>query len=158
MLKLSLKKAKITPISKWDIYQGNILYDDYLFLLEYNWFTMLLVLLYSKINQSYIHKKRNEVLVAHSCPTHCNLMECSSPGSSVHGILNVKILEWVVLPFSRGSSQPRNWTHVFPHCRQILYHLSHQKNSYIYIYPLFFRFFSHIGHYRVCRRVPCAIQ
>ena len=158
MLKLSLKRAKITPISKWDIYQGNILYDDYLFLLEYNWFTMLLVLLYSKINQSYTNKKWNEVLVAHSCSTHCNLMECGSPGSSVHGILNVKILEWVVLPFSRVSSQPRNWTHVFLHCRQILYHLSHQKNSYIYIYPLFFRFFSHIGHYRVCRRVPCALQ
>ena len=35
-------------------------------------------------------------------------MDCSSPGSSVHGILQARILEWVVIPFSRGSSQPRD--------------------------------------------------
>ena len=43
----------------------------------------------------------------HSCPTLCNSMNCSPPGSSVHGILQARILEWVVMPFSRGSSQPR---------------------------------------------------
>ena len=47
------------------------------------------------------------------CPTFCDLMDCSPPGFSVHGILQARILEWVVMPFSRGSSQPRDQTCVF---------------------------------------------
>ena len=39
-------------------------------------------------------------------------MDCNPPGSSVHGILQARILEWVAIPFSRGSSQPRDWTQV----------------------------------------------
>ena len=39
-------------------------------------------------------------------------MDCSPPGSSVHGILQVRILKWVATPFSRGSSWPRDWTQV----------------------------------------------
>ena len=39
-------------------------------------------------------------------------MDCSQPGSSVHGILQARILEWVAILFSRGSSQPRDWTQV----------------------------------------------
>ena len=50
--------------------------------------------------------------VTHSCPTLCNPMNCNLPGSSVHGILQVRILEWVAIPFSRGSSQPRDQTQV----------------------------------------------
>ena len=42
----------------------------------------------------------------------CDSMDCSLPGSSVHGILQVRILEWVAISFSRGSSQPRNRTQV----------------------------------------------
>ena len=42
----------------------------------------------------------------------CDAMDCSPPGSSVHGILQARILEWVAIPFSRGSSQPRDRTHV----------------------------------------------
>ena len=45
-----------------------------------------------------------KVLVARSCPTLCDPMDCSLPGSSVHGILQAKMLEWVVILFSRGSS------------------------------------------------------
>ena len=44
------------------------------------------------------------VLVAQSCPTLCDPMDCSPPGSSVHEILQARILEWVAIPFSRGSS------------------------------------------------------
>ena len=44
-------------------------------------------------------------LVAQSCPTLCDSRDCSLPGSSVHGILQARILEWVVMPSSRGSSQ-----------------------------------------------------
>ena len=50
------------------------------------------------------------VLVAQSCPTLCNPMDCSPPGSSVHGILQTRIMEWVAIPFSRGFSQPRGQT------------------------------------------------
>ena len=46
--------------------------------------------------------------VTQLCPTLCNPMDGSPPGSSVHGILQARILEWVAIPFSRGSSQPRD--------------------------------------------------
>ena len=51
-------------------------------------------------------------LVAQSCPTLCDPMDCSPPGSSVHGILQARILEWVAISFSRGSSLPRDQTRV----------------------------------------------
>ena len=50
------------------------------------------------------------VLVTQSCPTLCNPIDCSLPGSSVHGILQARILGWVASPLSRGSSQPRDRT------------------------------------------------
>ena len=50
--------------------------------------------------------------VAQSCPTLCDPVDCSPPGSSVHGVLQARILEWVAISFSRGSSRPRNRTHV----------------------------------------------
>ena len=53
-----------------------------------------------------------KVLVTQSCLTLCNTMDCSLPGSSVHGILQAKILEWVAISFSRGASQPRDQTWV----------------------------------------------
>ena len=52
------------------------------------------------------------VLVAQSCPFLCNPMDCSPPGSSIHGILQARILKWVAISFSRGSSQPRDQTQV----------------------------------------------
>ena len=63
--------------------------------------------------------------VIQSCPTLCNHMDCSLPGSSVHGVLQARILEWVAIPFSRRSStQESNWG--LPHYRQILYQMSYQ--------------------------------
>ena len=50
--------------------------------------------------------------VAQSCPTFCDPMNCSLPGSFVHGILQARILEWVTISFSRWSSQPRDQTQV----------------------------------------------
>ena len=47
-----------------------------------------------------------------SCPTLCNPMDCSPQGSSVHGILEARILEWVPMPSSRRFLQPRDWTNV----------------------------------------------
>ena len=57
----------------------------------------------------------------------CHPMDCGLPGSFVHGILQTRILEWVVIPFSRESCQPRDWTHVsYVSCigRPVLYHLA----------------------------------
>ena len=53
-----------------------------------------------------------KVKVAKFCPTFCDPMDCSLPGSSVCGILQASILEWVAIPFSRASSQPRDQTGV----------------------------------------------
>ena len=53
------------------------------------------------------------VLVTLSCLTLCDPMDCRPPGSSVYGILHTRILEQATIPFSRGSSQPRNWIRVF---------------------------------------------
>ena len=54
----------------------------------------------------------HQVLVIQLCPTLCNPIDCSPPGSSVHGIFQARILEWVVMPFSRVSSWPRGQTQV----------------------------------------------
>ena len=63
--------------------------------------------------------------VAQSCLTLCGTMDCSLPGSSVHGIFQAIVLEWTAIFFSREfptqGSNP-----ALPHCRQTLYHLSHQ--------------------------------
>ena len=48
--------------------------------------------------------------VTQSCPTLCDPMDCSLPGFSIHGIFQARILEWVAISFSRGSSQPRDRT------------------------------------------------
>ena len=50
--------------------------------------------------------------VVQSCPTLCNSVDCSLPGFSVHGILQVRVLEWVTISFSRRSSRPRDQTQV----------------------------------------------
>ena len=56
--------------------------------------------------------ERKESEVAQSCPTLCDPMGCSLPGSSVHGIFQAIVLEWIAISFSRGSSQPRDRTWV----------------------------------------------
>ena len=72
-----------------------------------------------------------------SCPTLCDPMDCSPPGSSVRGIVQVRILEWVAMPSSRGFFQPRDQTCIsYISClgRRVLYHLHHlgscQKHSF----------------------------
>ena len=55
---------------------------------------------------------KSESEVAQSCPTLFNPMDCSLPGSSLHGILQARVLEWVAISFSRGTSQPRDQTWV----------------------------------------------
>ena len=61
----------------------------------------------------YIHTRACEnAQLLQLCPTVCDLRDCSLPNSSVHGILQARILKWVAMPFSRESSQSRDWTHI----------------------------------------------
>ena len=68
----------------------------------------------SKLSFSHkkIHRERKKSEVAQLCPILCNPMDCSLPGSSVHGLFQARVLESVAISFSRGSSQPRDWTWV----------------------------------------------
>ena len=59
---------------------------------------------------------KGESEVAQSCPTLCDPVDCSLPGSSVHGIFQARVLEWIVISFSRGFSQGLNSGLL--HCRQ----------------------------------------
>ena len=64
------------------------------------------------------------VSVAQRCLTFCSPMDCSPPGSSVHGILQARILDWVAISSCRGASRSKNRTHMsYGSCagRQILY-------------------------------------
>ena len=53
-----------------------------------------------------VYKVKVKVLVTQLCPTLCNPMYCSLPGSSVHGLLQARILEWVIMSFSRDLPNP----------------------------------------------------
>ena len=80
------------------------------------------------ISPAYVSEKV-KVLVAQSCLTLWNSVDCSLPASSVCGILQARIVEWVAIPFSRGSYWPRDQ---ILHCNQILYHLNHQGSPQLY--------------------------
>jgi len=79
--------------------------------------------------------------VAQSCPTLCDSMDCSRPGSSVHWVFQA-ILVWVAISFFRGSSWPRDQTHISCINRQILYHWATWETLFLHItdklYLLFF--------------------
>ena len=63
-------------------------------------------------NLSPVFESEVKVLAAQLCPILCEFMDCTPPGFSVYGILQARILEWVAISSSRGSSQCRNWTQV----------------------------------------------
>ena len=60
----------------------------------------------------HTHTHIHKTVVTQSCPTLWDPMDCRPPGSSVHGILQARILEWLAISFSRGSSWPRNQTQI----------------------------------------------
>ena len=67
-------------------------------------------------------------MCAQSCPTLCGPMDCNPPGSSVYGIFQARILEWMAMPSSRAFSQFRDQTHVsYVSCigRRVVYHWQH---------------------------------
>ena len=75
------------------------------------------------INRLYISKVK--VFVAQSCLTLWDPMDCSPPGSSVHGVYKARILEWVAIFFFQGIFPTQGSNLVLAHCRQNVYHLSH---------------------------------
>ena len=76
-------------------------------------------------------------LVTESCLTLCNPTDCSPAGSSVHGILQERILAWVAISFSRESSGPRDQTCISFIGRPLLYHWATKEAlQFIYICPL----------------------
>ena len=64
------------------------------------------------LNWAFVGPQSQCCWCAQSGPILCDPMDCSLPGSSVHGIFQERILEWVAIPFSRGSSRPWDWTHI----------------------------------------------
>ena len=71
------------------------------------------------------------MLVTHS--SLCDPMDCSLPVSSVHGISQAKILEWVVIPLLQGIFLTQELNLGLLHCRQILYCLSHQEGPFAFV-------------------------
>ena len=72
-------------------------------------------------------KVKVRVFISQSCPTLYNPMDCSLPDSSVHEILQARILEWVAISISRGMFPTQRLNQGLLRCRQILHHLSHQE-------------------------------
>ena len=74
----------------------------------------------------HFENQRSKSAVAHLCQTLCHSVGCGLPGSSVHGIFQARVLEWVAISFSRVFLLTQGSNPGLPHCRQTLYHLSHQ--------------------------------
>ena len=76
-----------------------------------------------------------QVKLLQPCPTLGDAMDCSPSVSSAHGILQARILKWVAMPSSKGSSWPTNWTHVsYISCidRRVLYHWKPKACVYVH--------------------------
>ena len=89
------------------------------------------------------------MLLLQLSPTLCDPMDCSLPGSSVHGLLQAGILEWVAMPSSRGSSRPRDQnrvSHVSRIGRLVLYHQHHLGSPKpISLYEILFLLYQTVG-------------
>ena len=92
-----------------------------------------------------------------SCLTLCHPMDCSLPGSPIRGIFQARILEWVGISPSKGSCQPRDWTHISCTASRFFTGEPWGKPIGIHISPLFWISF-HLCHHRATSRVPWAIR
>ena len=118
-LKLNIKKTKTMasgPITSWQTDWGKMAtVTDFIFLA-------------SKITKDsdFSHEIKRHLLLGRKTMTLCNPMDCSLPGSSVHGIFQAIVLEWIAISFSRGIFLTQGSNPGLPHCRQMFYRLSHQ--------------------------------
>ena len=114
----------ILPYMLW----GTVMYWLRAALFFFNFFNWRVIAL-----QNFVVFCWTSTWISHRCtyplrlePPLCNPMIYSPPGSSVHGIFQARVLECVAFPFSRGSSQTRDWTQVSYIGTWILYHLSYK--------------------------------
>ena len=131
---LSLSKRHQFPTSPQYFSNEPIVYSHRPQGLPYPLFTTNLefsVFLVLKLTQ-IMHIMRVHAKSLQQCPVLCNPMDCSPPGSSVHEILQGRIREWLAMPFSRESSQPRDQAQASSISfigRQVLYHQHHLGSS-----------------------------
>ena len=114
-------------IGKTEVSFPSLSTNNQLILLNHNHLARASIqILYLKFRAKYKLKIGGKVLVAQSCLILCNPTNCSPLDSSVHGIIQARILEWVTIPsledFPNPGIKPRS-----PALRQILYHLSHHN-------------------------------
>ena len=102
------KRQVLVQASPWSPIMINIYLNIKNVILKYE--NVIFNYHYILLNRAW--KERVKVKAAQLCPTLCDSMDYSLLGSSVQGISQAIILEWVVISFSRGSSQPRDWTQV----------------------------------------------
>ena len=98
----SMRSQSQTRLSDWTTATKSWSYPETKALESRRWNSKL------KSNMFFLILVGVRVLVDQSCPTLRNTMDCSLPSSSVRGILQPRILEWIAIPFSGGSSQPRD--------------------------------------------------
>ena len=119
-----LRVVKVTDLKQHRFLRFPLLPDcrqhffpDFLKKFKYSWFSMLGSFPLYNVTQLYTHTHTHTCIcvcvLSHSVVSDsCNPIDCSLQESSVHGILRARILEWVAMPSSRGSSQPRDRTRV----------------------------------------------
>ena len=95
------------------------------YFLDFIWKDLSLYISWTLFYACHFMKRQLKVLVTPSCPTLCNPMDGSLPASSVHEILQARIMEWVTISFSRGSSWPQDQTQISCIVDGFFYHLSH---------------------------------
>ena len=97
------------------------------------------------------------------CPTLCDRMDCSLPDSSVHGIFQARIVEWVAISFSRGSSQPRDQTWVSLIAGRCFIWATREAPNWMSECPLlivrfFFNFYTNIVDSQCCISFTCTAK
>ena len=106
LFSLSDTSLKMLDLQNWPfIYFLSSIYHQHPFLLPSRRFSEFYLLLWRFIRLSMIQGEKKKLKVSQSCLTLYDPMDYI-----IHGILQARILEWVAVPFSRGSSQPRDWT------------------------------------------------
>ena len=103
---------------------------------------------------SYTHVK---VIVARSCLALCSPVDFSPPGFSVHGILRARLLVWVAIPISKGSSLPRNRTHISHVAGRFFIIWTTREAPVIHIDILFLILLSIMVYPRILNIIPCSV-
>ena len=131
--------VELSVVITWRMHTKNEISKDFI---NYNICIYMKIVCIITIYKKFWDQKRFEDLYsgfllhswgksfAQPCPTLCVPTDCGQPGSSAHGIFQPRLLEWVVIPFSRGIFPAQGSNPGLLHRRHILYHPSHHGNPY----------------------------